>query len=105
MIIKFYFRPKLTQNIQINVQSTKEINEISYHVLSAKGDVVASDTIEILSAKSSVFEITPTIDMVPKAEIVVYYITSDGEIISDSMEIEVDDEIKKFVSKLTKRYC
>lgn len=101
-IIKFYFRSKLTENIQINVQSTKEMNEISYHVLSTKGDVVASGTIEIFSSKSIDFDFTPTYDMVPKARIVVFYITSNGEIISDSLEFEVDNELRNFVSKLTK---
>jgi CD109 antigen len=35
--------------------------------------------------------------MIPKSKVVVYYITPDGEIISDSAEIEFENELVNFV--------
>lgn len=97
--LTFYFRPQLKENVKINVQSTKDIDEFSYHVFSAKGDVVASDTIKVSPSKSSDFGFTATYDMVPKTKIVVFYITSNGEVISDSLELEFDNKLRNFVSE------
>lgn len=36
--------------------------------------------------------------MVPKANLIVYYIRPDGEIVSDRLKIEFDNELQNFVS-------
>lgn len=36
--------------------------------------------------------------MVPKANLIVYYIREDGEIVSDQITIEFGDELQNFVS-------
>jgi len=36
--------------------------------------------------------------MLPKAQIVIYYITKDGEIVSDKVEVEFGNELTNYVS-------
>lgn len=63
-----------------------------------QGDVVASDILQVPSTKDFQFEFKPTLAMVPEASVIVFYITSDGEIISDSTKIEFSNELNNFVS-------
>jgi CD109 antigen len=51
----------------------------------------------IPNKKSFQFEFMPTLEMVPKASVIVFYITDDGEIISDSLKIEFGNELRNFV--------
>lgn len=86
----------LSKKVKLNILSSEPLNELTYHII-AKGNVVDSNTIKIEGSQSFQVEIQPTSSMVPKAKIVVYYITSDGEIISDSTEIEFENKLENFV--------
>ena len=63
----------------------------------AGGDVVASQSFEIPNSKEYLMKIMPTMSMVGKANILVFYITECGEIISDSQQIEL---IKKMNNEI-----
>lgn len=52
------------------------------------------------STKKYILEIKPTLMMVPKAQLIVYYLTHDGEIISDKTEIEFGCELLNNVRHL-----
>lgn len=92
------FRPKPLENVTINVLSTIDLDEIYYHVITGRGDVVAFNNIKLTPSKDHDFVFTATYNMVPKVKIIVFYITSGGEMISDSEELAFDNEMRNFVS-------
>jgi CD109 antigen len=92
----YLFSQKIPQKVKIDVLATKNLNQITYHVI-GKGDIIVSETITIPGERSFQFEFMPTMAMVPKASVVVFYITDDGEIISDSLKIEFGNELRNFI--------
>lgn len=76
---------------------TENLKQLTYHVV-GRGDVITSGVVEVPNVKSFQFEIKPTMAMVPKANVVVYYITDGGEIISDKIVINFGNELQNFVS-------
>jgi CD109 antigen len=82
--------------VNIEVLSTKEIAKLSYHVM-GKGKLVDSQTVNFDNSKRHVLNITPKVSMVPKARVIVYYLTANGEIISDKIDVEFGNELSNFV--------
>lgn len=76
---------------------TETLTQLTYQVLS-KGSIAILESLQVPSVKNFQIEFKATFAMIPKASVIVYYITSDGEIISDSLELEFDSELKNFVS-------
>jgi CD109 antigen len=72
------------------------LNQFTYQ-LAGKGDVIISDVVKVPNKKNFQFDFSPTLAMIPKANVIVYYITEDGEIISDNLKIEFANELKNFV--------
>lgn len=93
----FFFRPKLNENVKINIQSVKNFTEFSYHVFSMQGRVIASDTIQVPSTKDHDFEFAPTNVMESEIKIIVFYIAENGQIVFDSLHLEFG-ELRNFVS-------
>lgn len=75
------------------------MDQLTYHVM-GNGDLIESNNIEVPNAENVKFTLNPTLSMIPSAKVVVFYITPDGEIISDSMTVEFDKELKNYVSCL-----
>lgn len=92
-----FSRPKQSENVKIDVISTEALAQLTYQVLS-QGNVVLSETVKVPNSKTFQIEFKATLAMVPNANVIVYYITSDGEIISDSLVLEFENEMKNFVS-------
>ncbi|XP_029981730.1 CD109 antigen-like [Sphaeramia orbicularis] len=70
--------------LQINVESTFTVTQLHFLVIS-RGQVVAAGT-----KTSSSFSLTPTLSWSPEACVTVYHILSDGEVISDTANIPVN---------------
>lgn len=85
----------------MEVLSTDDISQISYEVL-GRGSCVEAKTLNFQSAKRVVVNIKPTIMMIPKAHVVFNYLTSDGEIISERIEINFGNELVNHVSWILK---
>lgn len=82
--------------------STVEINELSAHAF-AKGSLANSDSFSFSSTKRYVLKLTPTISMLPKADVVIYYISKRGDIISDKVPVEFIDQFMNHLDlKLSK---
>jgi len=62
-----------------------------------KGDVILSEQVQVPDAKNFQITFMPSLAMVPKAYVIVYYIASNGEIISDSVDVEFGNELRNFV--------
>lgn len=95
--LKFIFSPILNEKVKIEVFATHTLQQLTYQVL-GKGDVLLSGIFQVQNKTDFQFEFTPSLAMVPNANVIVYYITSDGEIISDSLQIEFGNELKNYVS-------
>lgn len=73
------------------------MNQLTYQVL-GRGDVLISKTLQVPNSRNFNFRFLGSFAMVPKANLIVYYIRDDGEIISDQLKIEFGDELQNFVS-------
>lgn len=62
-----------------------------------KGDVIVSNVVKIPNQKHFTITFDPTLAMIPTANVIVFYITTDGEIISDTIKIEFGNELQNFV--------
>jgi CD109 antigen len=98
LLIAIFYRPRLNQDILIDVVSTEDMNFITYQVL-GRGDIIISRTLSVGGQKKYNFQFLASFAMVPKANIVVYYIRADGEIISDSIKLELGSELQNYVSR------
>lgn len=92
-----HFRPSLGKKISIQVLSTAEITQLTYQVL-GRGSLAETKTVKFDKTKDYVLDIQPQMAMLPKAQIVIFYITKDGEIISDNVEVEFGSELTNYVS-------
>ncbi|CRK99838.1 CLUMA_CG013142, isoform D [Clunio marinus] len=89
-------KPKINQEVSVDVMATEEMNQLTYQVL-GRGDVIISRTLQVPNSRSFNFRFLASFAMVPKANLVVYYIRDDGEIISDKLKIELSDELQNFI--------
>ncbi|KAG5674651.1 hypothetical protein PVAND_004605 [Polypedilum vanderplanki] len=89
-------KPKLNQEISIDVISTEEMNFITYQII-ARGDIIVSKTLPVFGVKKYNFRFLATFAMIPKANLIVHYIRADGEIISDHVNIELGEELQNFI--------
>lgn len=87
----------INQEVSVDVVATEEMNQLTYQVL-GRGDVIISRTLQVPNSKNFNFRFLGSFAMVPKANLIVYYIRDDGEIISDQLKIEFGDELQNFVS-------
>lgn len=91
------FRPKLSDVVKVEVLATHPMTRLTMQVVN-KGNIFISENFEIKESKSFSFDFKPTLLMVPKCNVIVYYITQDGEIVSDSVEVPFEKELKNHVS-------
>ena len=86
-----------SEPIQIKVLATHALTKLNM-LATAGGDVVASQSFDVPNSKEYLMEIMPTESMVGSAHILVFYITEHGEIISDSVQIELGRKIKNQIN-------
>lgn len=87
--------------MSVNVLATEELSSITFQIM-GRSDVILSKTLAVAGSKSVDFTFMPTVAMMPKAELVVYYMRPDGEIISDHLKIKFGFQLQNFVSELFK---
>lgn len=62
-----------------------------------RGDIIIAKTTPLDSVTSHTFKFLASFAMVPRAKLVVYYVTEDGEIISESTNIEFRSQFQNFL--------
>ena len=87
----------MSESVAVQVLSTKEINQLSYQIF-CSGCSVEANTVKFENTKDYTLNIKPSFLMIPKAQLVVYYLSHEGEIISDRIEIEFGNELVNYVS-------
>lgn len=92
-------RPIVNQDIEVLVNCTEPMQYLSY-VLFGRGDVLVANTLQIRNENVHRFHFTATSAMVPIAHLIVNYVRDDGELIADSLDIEIDGLLRNFVNIL-----
>lgn len=87
--------------MSIELLANKEISGFTYQIF-AKGSLVSSQVVSNPKSKRHVIAFLPKPSMLPTAKIVVYYFASNGEIVSDNVNVEFGNELVNFVSNLFK---
>lgn len=95
MVYRFARRPRINNEIAIEVQSTMNMRYLSYQVL-ARGDIIVAKMIEIPNLMSHTFSFLASFAMVPKAQVIVHFIKGE-EIISDRLQIDFDNDLQNYV--------
>lgn len=81
----------------VEVLFTDESSQLSYQLL-GRGTCIESKTLHFNPTKRHIIDFTPSLKMIPKAQMIFNYVTTDGEIISDRIEIEFGNELINEVS-------
>lgn len=87
----------LNRAVVIDVTGTHNLGHITYIVL-ARGKLILSSTLSAVNSKVVSFKFLPPIECIPRARLLVFYISKSGEIISDSIDLEFGDDLRNFVS-------
>jgi hypothetical protein len=80
------------------VRATEKLTSFVYQVLS-RGDVLISKFVSVAGQKSHVFKFLASFLMAPKADLIVYYMREDAEMVSDHTQIEFGNQLNNFVSE------
>lgn len=87
---------EINTDVNVEVVTTENIKEFFYQVL-GRGDIIVSGAVQVPNAKRQTFKFLATFAMVPKAQLVVFYIRPDGELVSDRIDIEFSSELANYV--------
>ncbi|XP_037031199.1 CD109 antigen-like isoform X2 [Bradysia coprophila] len=87
--------PRIDREVSVEVTSTEPLEYFTYQIL-GRGDIIVTRTEPVPKTTHFVFNFLASFAMVPKAQLIVYYM-KDGEIISDQIEIEFGEELHNFV--------
>lgn len=90
-------RPKINDEISMEVFSTEPIDSITYLVF-GKNDLIYSRTLNVPHTNFFNFKILTTIAMLPYSFVIVYAIRPNGDIMSDKLEINFKNELQNSVS-------
>lgn len=77
--------------------STHNLKSLTAQVV-RRGELIETKVSAVPNEKKIVLEIKPTLAMMPKVSVIIYYISDSGEIISDNIDIEFENELKNHVS-------
>jgi len=86
-----------SKSTTIEIVSTVEVERIDY-VIFARNKLQAKGRIKNSKSKSYKFDLHPTFEMIPSAELIAFYVSDNEEIISDRKTLKFEKELKNFVS-------
>jgi Alpha-2-macroglobulin bait region domain len=90
------FRPKINKEVKIEVEGNGEWKDLYSVVIGRTGivhNIVHKLTKKQIDDKKMQFDFTATSWMVPSANVIVYYIQDNGEIIYDKIQIDFDSDM------------
>ncbi|KAL5016374.1 hypothetical protein ScPMuIL_005963 [Solemya velum] len=85
------------QVAQFEMRSTETSFNAVYQIMS-RGSIVAAEYIARSYLKTIMFSVPVTSQMAPNARIIVYYVRTDGEVVTDSISFDVDGTFQNQVS-------
>nr|XP_006813013.1 PREDICTED: CD109 antigen-like [Saccoglossus kowalevskii] len=84
-------------NVAFTVRATESIYNFVFEVKS-RGTIVTTGTVNAAGASTMDFHLTATHEMAPTAKVVVYYVRNDGEVVVDTMNINVEGTFENQVA-------
>ncbi|XP_035739692.1 CD109 antigen-like isoform X1 [Vespa mandarinia] len=88
--------PMVNHDIEIEVNSTTPLKYLSYEVL-GRGDILDAGSVYGQDKHNIKFKFLATYVMAPTAHVIVYYIRDDGEVIADTLDVELEGALQNFV--------
>ncbi|XP_026469847.1 LOW QUALITY PROTEIN: CD109 antigen-like [Ctenocephalides felis] len=89
--------PTVNEDVAIRINSTEPMKYFSYEVL-GRGDIIVAGTVAVPNgAKEHTFKFLASYAMAPTAHLIVYYVKDDGELVADSLDIDLNGELRNFV--------
>ncbi|XP_031621506.1 CD109 antigen-like [Contarinia nasturtii] len=85
-------RPKLNENVLVEVQSNYLLPNFTYLIIGHFGAVYAENV--NVDSKSHTFKFNATFDLVPKATVIVYHL-KDNEMVSSKTDVAIDSNYVK----------
>ncbi|RLU17946.1 hypothetical protein DMN91_010186 [Ooceraea biroi] len=95
--ISFPLNIEVNDYVEIEVNSTAPLKYISYEVL-GRGDILDAGSIYVPDKHTTSFKFLATYVMAPTAHVIVYYVRADGEVIADSLDVELAGVLQNFVN-------
>ncbi|GAB1860997.1 CD109 antigen [Camponotus japonicus] len=89
-------KPMVNNYVEIEVNSTAPLKYISYEVL-GRGDILDAGSIYVQDKYTTSFKFLATYVMAPTAHVIVYYVRTDGEVIADSLDVELAGVLQNFI--------
>lgn len=94
----FFLRPKVGDNIVVQVESTHELKDLNVAVLNRYGVAYTKNIEEADDEKKLNFTIEVTKEMQPAANLIVYYV-NDGKFVMGHQKITPEINFDNHVSK------
>jgi CD109 antigen len=89
-------KPTVNNYVDIEVNSTAPLKYISYEIL-GRGDILDAGSIYVQDKYTTSFKFLATYVMAPTAHVIVYYVRTDGEVIADSLDVELTGMLQNHI--------
>ncbi|XP_011051552.1 PREDICTED: CD109 antigen-like isoform X2 [Acromyrmex echinatior] len=89
-------KPMVNSYVEIEVNSTAPLKYISYEIL-GRGDILDAGSIYVQDKYTTSFKFLATYVMAPIAHVIVYYVGTDGEVLADSLDVELTGVLQNHV--------
>ncbi|KAG5334656.1 CD109 protein, partial [Acromyrmex heyeri] len=89
-------KPMVNSYVEIEVNSTAPLKYISYEIL-GRGDILDAGSIYVQDKYTTSFKFLATYVMAPIAHVIVYYVRTDGEVLADSLDVELSGVLQNHV--------
>lgn len=98
-----YLRPTVKENIDLKFLSTTELDGL-HCVIFQSSNIVHNSTIDAMYYNEVEYSFETTSDMFPSINVFIYYATETGEIVSDELFIEINDDIEDFSEEVIEAF-
>lgn len=98
IILHNTFSISVGDKIKIKVESNTEINYLIYKVIGGS-NLIDSKIVRFSPTKEYILKIKSTPAMDSSVDVLVYYISEDGELVSDKVDVNID-HLKNHVSNI-----
>jgi len=90
--------PQVNEDVEIEVNSTEPLRHLSYQVM-GRGDVVVAHSLGLGGERVTRFRFLATHAMAPAARVIVYTMRPDGEVLADTIDVELQGLLQNYVSQ------
>ena len=94
----------MNEQVEIEVRSTKPMTSYVYEVL-GRGNIVFAQTVQANGQTNHTFKFPCLLDMAPRARVLVYFTTDNGEVVADSIVFEADGTFQNKVTLSYMKLC